>query len=317
MQEFFHSTRAKVLLAVLVLLGAFMLRAIWSGGFSPMAAQLLGAVTTPVQRATAAVSGKVGDFFGSFVHVRETAKENEELKSQVASLEKQLVELEDLRQENDRLTAAVDIQKEHEDFKLVPAGVIGRDYNSRFGSFTIDKGSYQGVSPRDPVISEEGLVGIVSEVGLTHSKVVTVLDVALNVGAVDNRTRETGIISGNMQLAESGLCRMNYLERESGISPGDLIITSGSDTEGLFPKGLVIGTVSEVHPESSGLSLYATVKPAASVYDVRNVFVITDFLGQGETTAAVSGVSGASGAAEGSGASGASQAGGSSAAAQP
>lgn len=282
MQEFFHSTKAKVLLAVFILLGAFMLRAIWTGGFSPMAAQLLGAVSTPFQSVAASISGEVGDFFGQFTKASETAQENEELHAQIAELNKQLVELEDLRQENRRLTAMLDIQEEHGELEMVPAGVIGRDYNSHFGSFTIDKGSHHGVSPRDPVISEEGLVGIVSEVGLTHSKVITILDPSLNVGAVDNRVRETGIISGNMELAEEGKCLMSYLSRESGAFAGDLVITSGSDSKGLFPEGLVIGTITEVQAGSSGLSLYAVVEPAAPISELRDVYVVTDFLGQGE-----------------------------------
>ena len=282
MQEFFHSTKAKILLAVLVLLGAFMLRAIWTGGFSPMASQLLGAVATPFQRAAADVSGGIDGFFDRFVRASQTAEENEQLKAEIAKLNKQLVELEELREENRRLETLVDIQAEHEDMEMVPAALIGRDYNSRFGSFTIDKGSHHGISPRDPVISEEGLVGIVSEVGLTHSKVITSLDVSLNVGAMDNRVRETGIVTGNMELAGEGKCLMNYLSRESGAFAGDLVITSGSDSRGLFPEGLVIGTITEVQAESSGLSLYAVVEPAAPIYELRDVFVITEFLGQGE-----------------------------------
>ena len=283
MRDFFQSTKAKILLAVMVLLGAFMLRAVWTGGYSPMVAQLLGTITTPIQKVTAAISGGVDDFFSQFTQASEIAQQNEELRAEIAELNKQLVELEDLREKNRRLQTMVGIQEEHTDFEIVPAGVIGRDYNSRFGSFTIDKGSYHGVEPRDPVISEEGLVGIVSEVGLTHSKVITLLDVSLNVGAVDNRVRETGIVTGSMELAEQGLCRMDYLDRESGALTGDLVITSGSDGEGLFPQGLVIGTITQVQAESSGLSLYAVVEPAAPIYELRDVYVITDFLGQGET----------------------------------
>jgi len=282
MQEFFHSTKAKILLAVFVLLGAFMLRAIWSGGFSPMASQLLGAISAPLQGVSSNISSEVSDFFGQFTRAKQTAEENLELQAEIAKLNNDLVELEDLRQENRRLKTMLGIQEEHEDIEMVPAGVIGRDYNSRFGSFTIDKGSHHGVSPRDPVISEEGLVGIVSEVGLTHSKVITILDVSLNVGAVDNRVRETGIVTGNIELAQQGLCMMNYLDRESGAFAGDLVITSGSDGEGLFPEGLVIGTITEVQAESSGLSLYAIIEPAAPIYELRDVYVITDFLGQGE-----------------------------------
>ncbi len=247
-----------------------------------MVSQILGAITTPMQQVSSYISGGVSGFFGGIQNSQETANENRELRLELARLEEQLVELETLRQENDRLETALGIQEQNPDFEIVSAGVIGRDYNSRFSSFTIDRGSFHGLSPRDPVISDEGLVGIVSEVGLTHSKVETILDVTLNVGAVDNRTRESGIISGDATLADEGLCRLSYLDRESSVAVGDLIITSGSDSQGLFPKGIVIGSVTQVLPDTSGLSLYAVVDPAATISSVQDVYVITEFLGQGE-----------------------------------
>ena len=282
MSEFFKSIKFKILLGIVIVFGAFLLRALWTGGFSPMLAQLVGAVTTPFQKGAAYITEQVDGFFDNFADARALEAENEALRLKIAELNEQLVEFETYRQENQQLRQAVGLQEEHPDFELINASVIGRDYNDRFGSFTIDKGSYHGVQPRDPVVSAEGLVGIVSEVGLTQCTVATIMDVAVKVGAVDNRTRETGIVSGRVELAEQGLCRFSYLDRESGISAGDLVITSGSDTEGMFPKGLVIGTIVEVAPETSGLSLYATIRPAADASTVRDVFVITDFLGQGE-----------------------------------
>ncbi len=285
-KEFFSSTRFRVLLGVFVLLVSFLLRSLWTGGFSPMMAQILGSITAPAQQLSSGISGAVSGFFGGLQDSQQNAQENEELRLEIADLKEQLVELESLRRENERLVAALGIQEENPDFEIIPAGVIGRDYTSRFGSFTIDQGSFHGISPRDPVISEEGLVGIISEVGLTHSKVVTILDTTLNVGAVDNRTRESGIISGDAVLANEGLCRLSYLDRESSVAVGDLIITSGSDSQGLFPKGLVIGDVTQVLPDTSGLSLYAVIEPASSIYTVQDVYVITQFLGQGETAIA-------------------------------
>ena len=283
MEGFFKSTQFKVLAALAIMCGAFLFRAIYTGGFSPLVAQLAGAITTPIQSVSADISASVGEFFGQLINARKIALENEALKEKLREQNQQLIELETYKQQNEQYRAFLGLKEENPDFDFEAASVIGRDHNDRFGSFVIDKGSYHGVKPRDPVISADGLVGIVSEVGLTQAKVITILDVALNVGAVDIRTRDTGIVTGSVELAFDGLCRMNYLLRESGAAVGDLVVTSGSDSGGLFPKGLVIGNVVEVLPESSGLSLYATIRPAADIAGVKDVFVIKSFLGQGES----------------------------------
>ncbi len=283
MEGFFKSTRFKVLAALFIMFAAFLFRAIYTGGFSPLVAQVTGVITTPLQSISADISASVGNFFGELINAKQTAKENDALKERLRELNQQLIELETYRQENQQYRAFLGLKEENPDFDFEAASVIGRDHNDRFGSFVIDKGSHQGVKPRDPVISPDGLVGIVSEVGLTQSKVATILDVALNVGAVDIRTRDTGIVTGSVDLAFNGLCRMNYLPRESGAAVGDLVVTSGSDSGGLFPKGLIIGNVVEVLPETSGLSLYATIRPTADIDNIKDVFVIKSFLGQGES----------------------------------
>ncbi len=282
-EGFLKSTRFKVLLSLLIIFGTFLFRAIYTGGISPLVAQVAGAITTPLQSVSADVSASVGEFFGQIVNVRQITRENEMLKEQLRQLNEQLIEFETYRQENQQYRAFLGLKEENPDFDFEAASVIGRDYNDRFGSFVINKGSHHGVKPRDPVISADGLVGIVSEVGLTQSKVITILDVALNVGAVDIRTRDTGIVTGSVELAFDGLCRLSYLPRESGAAVGDLVVTSGSDSGGLFPRGLVIGNVVEVLPEPSGLSLYATLRPAADITNIKDVFIIKSFLGQGES----------------------------------
>ena len=96
--------------------------------------------------------------------------------------------------------------------------VIGRDANSQFGSFIIDKGTLQGVAKRDPVITSDGLIGVIEEVGLTYSRVITLHDPSLNVGAYVSRTRDTGIVVGAVDLAQDGQCKMTYLPRDSGAA---------------------------------------------------------------------------------------------------
>ena len=114
--------------------------------------------------------------------------------------------------------------------------------------------------------------------GLTTSKVVTLLDVNINVGAANITTREVGNVTGTVDLAAEGLCRMEYLLRASETAPGHIIVTSGGS---LYPKGIVIGEVVEVTASSRGNSLEATIRPTVEVKNIKDVFVITRFEGQG------------------------------------
>ena len=280
MRDYLNSRRFKVTMALLVVLAAFTIRAVYTGGAAPMLAQLMGFITTPLQSISAQIAGAADEYAGAVVNAQKIQEENDELRDEIRGLNEQLLELERYRQENQQFRQYLGIKEQNPDFDFVPAAVIARSANDRFGSFIIDAGSSSGISYRDPVINEFGLVGIVSEVGINYSKVTTILDVAVSVGAVDARTRDSGVITGAAALAEAGMCKFTYLDKQSGVSPGDLIVTTG--VGGLFPKSLMIGSVVEVSTEPSGLSLYATIQPASDINEVKDVFVITHFLGQGE-----------------------------------
>lgn len=282
MSDFFKSKNFKILAAVMVVLSAFFLQALRTGDLATWLENVTSAAVAPVQGWSASVTGAVGGFFGNILGAQQIARENDQLREELRNLNEKLIDFETYRHQNEQYKQFLGLKEENPDFDFVPAIVTARDYNDRFGSFVIDRGSAAGIKPRDPVITPDGLVGIVSEVGLASSKVITILDPVLNVGAINIRTSDTGIITGSIPLAAKNHCRMNYLARESGVGVGDLIVTSGSDTEGLFPKNLIIGTVTEILPETSGLSLYAVINPASDIVDVKDVFVITKFLGQGE-----------------------------------
>ena len=190
---------------------------------------------------------------------------------------------ETVKMENEQFRELLEIKERNSDLIFEPATVVGRTPDDWFGSFTIDVGTYHGVSLRCPVITSDGLVGIVSEVGRGYSKVQTILDASVSIGGVDIHTLDTGIITGTIPLAQEGSCKLGFLPRESGVTPGDTIVTSG--TGGLLPRGLIVGEIQSVEMETSGLSLYAVITPAADIQGARQVFVITDFGGKDDATA--------------------------------
>lgn len=277
MGDFLKSTRFKILLALLIVLVAFMLRAAWNGGLSPSLEQAVGMVVAPFQKASSSIANFVTGYFQRYVRADEVAAENEELREQLNSLRGQLVEFETYKQENETLKQFLGIKEKNPDFQLEPAAVVSRDQSSRFHSFTIDKGYLSGVSVLNPVISPDGLVGRVQEVGANYSKVITILDVSSDVGAYDVRTRDIGTVTGDVALSADGSCRLSYLPRESGATVGDLVVTTGG---GLFPKDLTIGEITRVSAEAGGISLYAVIKPAADIANLTDVMVIKSFEGQ-------------------------------------
>lgn len=279
MGDFFKSRKFKVLIALFIMLIALMLRASWTGGLSPAIEQVAGAVVAPFQKLSSTISDGVSGFFRRYARADEVAQENEALRSEINELRAQLVNYEEYKHENEELRKYLDIEykEEHPDFEMTPAAVVARDPDSRFYSFTIDKGSLDGVAPYDPVVCADGLVGRVKEVGLTYSKVITILDVEIDVGAYDARTRDIGIVNGSVALAADGRCIMNYLSRESGAAQGDLVVTSGGN---LYPKGLVIGKIARLDNAPGNISLYAEIEPTADIRNLTDVMVITSFNGQ-------------------------------------
>ncbi len=281
--EFLKSSRFKILTGLFVLLFFFMLRAAADGTAAPFLSKLAGLAISPIQSLSTSVSQGVGGFFDTILSAGRLADENESLSAEVRQLKDQLVDYQVIKQENEFLKEFLEIKEQQAHMAMVPAKVVGREAVARFYGFTIDKGSTSGISYRDPVISADGLVGIVSEVGLSHAKVTTILDTALEVGCIDIAVRETGVTTGDVALAEMGWLKLSYLPRDSVATPGDVVMTTG--VGGFFPSGLRVGSILEVSPEEHGLSLYAILEPAADIRHVTDVMVITEF--EGKATADV------------------------------
>lgn len=281
MKEFFHSWVFKVLLALCIVMFAFLLRATMTMGASTVVEQIVGTITAPVQSLTSGLSGSITGFLDQFLRSSEISQENEQLREENRKLIEQMVDYENYKHENESLKEQLGIQEENPQWETMTASVIGRDPSDQFYSFTIDKGTLDGVSYQDPVITADGLVGIVSEVGPVFAKVTTILDVRLNVACQDVRTQDVATISGDIEMAQQGKCKMSLIPRESGIAKGDIVQTAG--TSGLYPQGIVVGRVSDVGFEPQGTMMYAVVEPANDIKSIKDVVIITSFKGQGSS----------------------------------
>lgn len=278
MNDFFRSVRFKVLVAILAVMAGFMIMSAYSGGTAPLFAQIIHIVTTPVQRFSTNIANGVTGFFDKYLQAGQTYEQNRQLQAEINELREKLIDYEAVKHENEQFREIIGVIEQSPGRKYKTASVIARQPEDPFSSFSIDKGLLDGISPLDPVITADGLVGYVSEVSATSSRVVTLLNVAVKVGAYNGSTRDIGIVTGTVELAEQGLCRVEYLPLDSQSKAGDYILTSGGE---LFPKDIPIGEIVDVQIGLGGISRAATIRPFAKIESVKDVFVIIEFGGQG------------------------------------
>jgi len=275
MKDFFKGRVFKALLCVLAVIMGIMIYQAASGAYASLPEAIVGTVVTPIVKFSSSISNGVGGFFNSLLNASDTQKENDKLKNELASAYDKLSEFEKYKEENSQLKEFLEIKEQNTDYKMMSAQVIGRDSTSHFGEFTVNKGSLSGIDLNAPVITAQGLVGIVSHVGPTYCTVRTILDPEINVGVYNTRTQETGVASGDAALANSGKTKLRLLPRDTTLLSGDIIQTSGIG--GMFPEGLLVGTIESIRAENSGVSMYAEIKPIVDVYEVTNVMILTDF----------------------------------------
>ncbi len=279
MKDFFHSNSFKLLIAVIFILFGLMLYTAGSGG--SLVSDLLGFVSTPLQKVSTVVTNNATVTAQSVTRSNEELlAENAALKSQVDDLNKKLIKYYTYQQENAQLRKFLELKSENPDFKPVSAAVIGRDPNDLFYNFQIDKGSLSGISLNDPVITESGVVGWISVVNANYSKVTTILSPDTKISAIDKVNRDSGVISSSIKLADQGIVKLGYLTADTTVKAGDIIVTNGLG--GVYPRDLAVGTVTKVSNEPYDVSRYAEVKPFVDVKTVRDVMVITSFQGQGQ-----------------------------------
>lgn len=280
--EKFSSRTFKILIVAVVVLLGILIYSLSAG--SSIFANLFGTVSAPLLTAGTSMTEGAKEFVDLDGMSREDLKALYlELSEENRKLREQLVDYYEMKEENASYENILSVKDAMPDLSLTAASVVGRDPGDVFYDFTIDRGSLSGISVGDAVITEMGVVGVVEEVYATSSRVRSILSEETQIGAIAKETGESGVISSDIQFANSGKVRLNYLTRDTQVQPGAIITTSG--TGGMFPGDLLIGRVDSVERSNTDSSFYAIVTPYVDVKTVSDVFVITDFDGKGDVQA--------------------------------
>ena len=278
MKDFFKTGKFKILAALTAVIIGVMIYSLTKGGYASDGSSFLSFIFEPAQRISTSISENVSNKLDMLINAKQYYEENQLLREQLNSIYNDIIDYDKLKSENAQLKELLELKEENQDFVFSsPCTVISRTANDPYGSFTIDKGSSDGIAPYDPVITSEGLIGLCYDVSLTTTRVQTLYSPKTAVGVISVRTKVTGVIEGDYELSKDGCCRMSYINKFADLKKGDIIITSGSET---FPEGQLVGIIENVEMEDSGLSKYAVVRPVIEPENTSTVFVITDFNGQ-------------------------------------
>ena len=275
MKDFLKRNGLWVLFAVAVIAVSLAVMSFFTTTSSPLA-NAAQVITSPFRTAFTAVADWFNDKQAYYADYKALEEENQELKDQIAKMERSVRQAEADSAENERLRELLNLRPQEEKWELESATILERSSSNWTRSFTLSKGTDCGISVYDAVITSEGfLVGTVSEVGTNWCTVLCITDTDTSLGALVFRTDEIGVAEGDFQLMDQSKLKLSYLSPDAQLLNGDLIVTSGLG--GFLPSGLVIGSVEEVKLDDSGSTQYAVLSPSADFDALTEVFVIKDF----------------------------------------
>ncbi len=268
---------SRFFIGVAVVIVLCVLSALYSGvtGNPSPVTRIVSFVTTPVQRVATGISNFFSHGLSYFTDFDALQAENEELKRQIREMEQPVRDAELALEENAQLRQQAGQPERMRELTTINAEVIARNPGDWATTLTLDKGSNHGVELGDLVTTVDGMAGYVSELYSNTCEITTVIDVEMQCGALITRTRETAIAEGDYDLMADGNLRLSYLTEDTSVVIGDTVETSGRG--GVFPKGVMIGTVESVLPESNGISYYAVIRPFVDVDTISSVSIVTDY----------------------------------------
>ncbi len=205
--------------------------------------------------------------WNGYVHLVGVKKHNTEMQRKMNVL---LLENQQLREhflENQRLKTLLDFKQQFS-YTMLPAEIIGKDPSSWFKTILVNRGTETGVQRGSGVISPLGVVGTVIETTLHSSKVLLITDQNSAIAVLAKRSRVHGILEG---LAENA-CTVNYVVKNEDIKKDDAIIASGLNA--IFPRGILIGSVTETNNNMDGFFKNIAVVPAVDFSKLNEVLIV-------------------------------------------
>ena len=260
---------AGVIITIIVLIIIVVLSNITTNQLSYIETAV-GTLVMPIQNGLTYLKNKIVGNNTFFTDINNLKQENEDLKKKNSELEQSLRELEIIKSENATLKEYVNLKDKYTQYNTVPAYVINRDISNYSEIMVINVGSKDGIEVNMPVISDQGLVGHVLSVAESTAKVQTIIDTSSTISCTITTSRDTIIARGTLEAKAT--LKATYIPTEATLLQGDTVETSGLG--GIYPKGILIGTIKEVTNTKNITDRYATIETAVDFSKVETVLVI-------------------------------------------
>ena len=235
----------------------------------------VSSVIAPMQKGINAIGVKISERMDYATTLKKTVRKNKKLQSQIDKLSAENKLLQQDKYELENFRKLYDLDQQYAGYPKVAARVISSDPDNWYNTFIIDKGSKNGLKKNMNVMANGGLVGIITEVNKSYSKVRSIIDDSSNVSATVTSISQNCMVTGDLQMMDDGKIRFIQLtDKEDQVQEGDKIVTSSVSNK--FLKGILIGYISEVSTDANKLTKSGTIIPAVDFNDIQEVLVIKE-----------------------------------------
>lgn len=226
-------------------------------------------ISIPIQKCIIFPIRGVVSVFRNYLFLINLKEKNNTLKNTIKDLKEENLKLKEASIENIRLRKLLNFKDTFKS-KIIPSEVIGRDPTNWFKTVLIDKGKKDNIENNMVVVTSDGIVGRIIQVSRACAKVLLIIDHRSAVDSMAQRTRAKGILVGNTNQR----CELKHVLRNDDIETGDNIISSGLG--GVYPKGLLLGKVSNIKKDSIGMFQYVEVIPFVNFNKLEEVLILAD-----------------------------------------
>jgi rod shape-determining protein MreC len=259
----------------LLTLAALLLMALQISGNLQPAQNLITQLTAPAQLSATGVTTSINRLVTSVMRIRTIEQEYAALETRARQLEAEIETLREVEKENEQLRSLLDFAQLRPRLELrgaqIVARVIGEESTNFIDTLLIDLGAVHGIRTGMPVVTDQGLVGRISDVTENNAKVLLLTDPSSSASALMADSRLNGIVRGGAR----GRLIMDFIPQGPTFEVGEAVLSSGLG--GKFPKGLAIGTIESIESQPNAVFQTANIRPAVDFGSLELVMVITNF----------------------------------------
>ena len=236
---------------------------------------VVGVVIIPFQNGIAQIGSWITDKSDELIELRDVLEENQRLKDEVDRLTIENTKFQQERYELNQLRQLLKLDEEYSEYQKIGARIISRDSNNWFSSFTINKGSNDGIQVNCNVMAGSGLVGRVTSVGPNYAKVTSIIDDNNNTSGLLLSTGDHLIVTGDLTTISKGMISFSKLvDNNNKAAVGDKIVTSNISEH--YLPGILIGYISNIEIDANNLTKSGTLTTAVDFEHLEDVLVIME-----------------------------------------